>query len=147
MWSFFSTPGIFGLSMLKLCNLCWCVYIDTGRAPDFAARFEKRWGTLYTNRRLVGLFLSPSRCPHSPRTLVNLLRHAHICWELSQCVIASQAELFYQMKRVKVCWVVCEQGRCLFNFTVSLALRNDTWHAQKSHMRKYLNLTEARWSR
>lgn len=84
-----------------------CVCIDTGRAPDFAGRIEKRWGTRYTNHSLVGLFLSPSRCPHSPRTLVNLLRHVHICWELSQCVIAYQAELFYQTERVEVCWVPC----------------------------------------
>lgn len=38
---------------------------------------------------------SEDRCPHFHHSHVNLLRHFHICSELSKCVITSLWELFY----------------------------------------------------
>lgn len=73
--------------------------------------------------RPLDLFLSDFTLSTPPRTLVNLLRHAHICWELSQCVIASHAELFYQKREWK-CLKCCMAAAS--KFTVSVYLRNET---------------------
>lgn len=51
-----------------------------------------------------------------PVDLVNLPRHAHICWELCQCVIASLAELFYpggRRERARGCKMSCSRRELL----------------------------------
>ncbi len=110
------------------------VYLDTGWAPDFAARFEKRWGTWYTTAACQASS-SLLHAVHTPHGLLltcclHLLRIITMCYCFPSRIILSDESC------------VCGQGRCLFDFTVSLSMRN----SKSSHLRKYPTFTETRLS-